>query len=87
MTFVDINTTVVQQGASDLSEVGQKIGQGIANATEAQTAIQGYESPERAPKIKQYLVQFLEAAPAIQKRVQEFSTFLEGVATTYNSMG
>jgi len=87
MGFVNVDTVVVQQGASDLSEVGQKIGQGISYATEAQAAIQYYESPERAPQIKQYLAQFLEAAPQIQKRVQDFSTYLEGVATTYNSIG
>ena len=87
MTFVDIDTNVVQQAGGDLADVSQKILQSIQNAQEAQTAIQGYESPERAPKIKQYLGQLLEAAPQIQSRVHQFSDFLDQVAQTYNKLG
>jgi hypothetical protein len=87
MSFVDIDTTVVQQAGSDLADVSQKILQSIQNAQDAQTAIQGYQSPERAPQIKQYLGQLLDAAPGIQQRVHQFSQFLDGVAQTYNKLG
>ena len=84
---VDINTVVVQQTSSSLSEVAQTIARAIEMARDAQTAIQGYQSEERAPQIKSLLTQLLEAAPQIQGRVQNFSEFLSEVATTYNRMG
>lgn len=84
---VDINTVVVQQTSGSLSEVAQKIAQAIEMARNAQTAIQSYQSEERAPQIKSLLTQLLDEAPQIQGRVQNFSEFLSGVAATYNRMG
>jgi hypothetical protein len=87
MTFVDINTNLVRTGASDLMEVFQKIGSFISLSTDAQTVINDYESPQRAPTIKKYLQELLDAAPLIQSRAKDFSEFLDGVARTYDSIG
>ncbi len=87
MAYVDINTQIVRQGASDLMEVYQKIGNFINLSTDAQTVINDYESPERAPTIKKYLQELLDAAPGIHVRAKDFSDFLTGVAQTYESIG
>jgi hypothetical protein len=86
MTFVNINTTLVRTVSGDLTDVAQLISQSIQTATDAQTALRSYESAERAPQIKALLVQWLDEAPLIMQRVQQFSQFLDGVATTYESI-
>ena len=86
MTFVDINTMQVRNVASDLRDVAGKITQSIGTADDAQNALRSYESAERAPQIKALLTQWLEVAPAMFQRVQQFSEFLDNVATTYEGI-
>lgn len=86
MAFVDINTALVRNVAGDLENVGHLLAQSIQLATDAQGALRSYESAERAPQIKALLAQWLEESPQIMQRVQHFAQFLDGVATTYESI-